>query len=156
MEKNLFYNAKEPNLENKVSLYKITKDKRMKYLDDFLNNYEWVVLWNNKNVKSTCDLKYYGYSIYDLQLGLYVETNALLKELINRVVCRALDYEIDEHYENFFKDFDIYNHKGYIDYINTLYDIAKDYKLTSYQEIWLKEIGKSIREMTSFFKDVNK
>ena len=134
----------------KVSLLGATKDKKMVYLDNFMSDYEWCV-YENENNK---DL----YTIYDLQCGCSVEINYTLEQVINRVVGRALDYEINEHYDCFFEDFDCYNHKGYIDYINGLYEIAKQYRNNQdkYEEDWLFEIGKSIREMTRFFEEVNK
>lgn len=130
----------------KISLLGATKDNKMVYLDNFLTDYEWCV-YENENNK---DL----YTIFDLQTGENVEENYTLEQVINRVVCRALDYEINEHYDKFFEDFDLYNHKGYIDYINGLYKVAIKY--VKNQTKWLFEIGKSVREMTRFFEDTNR
>ena len=137
-------------MKNKISLLGLTKDTKMVYLDNFLTDYEWGVFEDTNNKGK--------YIIYDLQCGCNVEENYTIEQVINRVICRALDYEINEHYDCFFDDFDSYNHKGYIDYINGLYKIALKYvePKSNYEKDWLVDIGKAIKEMTDFFEEVNR
>ena len=145
MENELYYNGAKSNRD--IELYKLTGDKKMKYLDDFITEYEWSVEEDEEHEGK--------YIIYDLQSGDIEEENYTLEQVIDRVVGRALDYEIDEHGDDFYENFDLYyNHKSYIDYINGLYDIAKRYVRN--EDEWLLKIGKDVREMTRYFEDVNK
>lgn len=132
-------------MKKQISLLGLTKDIKMAHLDNFLTDYEWGVFEDTNNEGK--------YIIYDLQCGCIVEENYTLREIIDRVVGRALDYETNEHYDTFFEDFDSYNHKGYIDYINGLYKIAQEY---CNEERWLLSVGQRVREMTRFFEGVNK
>lgn len=134
-------------MEKKISLLELTKDTKMAYLDNFLTDYEWGVFEDTNNEGK--------YVIYDLQCGCNVEENYTIEQVINRVVGRALDYETDEHYDIFFEDFDMYNHKGYIDYLNGLYEIGKKY-VDKNEENWFLNVGKRVREMTRYFEDINR
>lgn len=134
-------------MEKKISLLELTKDTKMAYLDNFLTDYEWGVFEDTNNEGK--------YVIYDLQCGCNVEENYTIEQVINRVVGRALDYETDEHYDIFFEDFDMYNHKGYIDYLNVLYEIGKKY-VDKNEENWFLNVGKRVREMTRYFEDINR
>ena len=131
----------------KISLLGLTKDIKMAYLDNFLTDYEWGVFEDTSNKGK--------YVIYDLQCGCNVEENYTIEQVIKRVVSRALDYETDEHYDIFFEDFDMYNHKGYIDYLNGLYEIGRKY-VDKNEENWFLNVGKRIREMTRYFEDINR
>lgn len=103
-------------LDKSISLYDLTKDDKMKSLDDFLNFYEWCIL------KS--DDKENMYMIYDLQTNEikdYDENNGnkTLDEVIDRVVGRAVDYETNE------SEYDEYIDDETFEYFENLYDIAK-------------------------------
>ena len=137
-------------MKNKISLLGLTKDTKMVYLDNFLTDYEWGVFEDTNNKGK--------YIIFDLQTSDIVEENYTIEQVINRVVGRALDYEINEHYDCFFDNFDCYNHKGYIDYIKGLYDIALQYRepKSNSEKDWLVDIGKSLNEMVDFFENVNR
>ena len=112
-------------LNKSISLYDLTKDDKMKSLDDFLNFYEWCIL------KS--DDKENMYMIYDLQTNEikdYDENNGnkTLDEVIDRVVGRAVDYETNE------SEYDEYIDDETFEYFENLYDIAKKYTIGDYEK----------------------
>ena len=72
-------------------------NKKMKYLDEFLEFYEWCILKSDDNENL--------YNIYDLQTNRIIDTdyydddeneNKTKVATILRIVDRALDYELDE------------------------------------------------------------
>ena len=75
-------------LDKSVRLYDLTKNEKMKALDDFLNFYEWCVLKSETETNK--------YQIYDLQLNCVIDDeDKKLKETIIRVVDMAVDYEVN-------------------------------------------------------------
>lgn len=103
-------NGKEYNILNEsVKLYDLTKDEKMKSLDNFLNLYEYCILKSETNNGK--------YEIYDLQLDSVLDDgDKTLKETITRVVDMAIDNEVNNG--EFITD-----EEG-IEYINT--DYVKD------------------------------
>lgn len=76
-------------LNESVRLYDLTKDEKMKSLDNFLNFYEWCILKSDDEENK--------YDIYDLQTNCIVDDESkTLDEVIDRVVGRAVDYETNE------------------------------------------------------------
>lgn len=84
----------------------VKSNKKMKYLDDFANFYEWCILKSEDED--------YKYNIYDLQTNEIIDCledkNKTLNETILRIVDKALDYELnereyetDEEYNKFIK-----------------------------------------------------
>ncbi len=76
-----------------VSFYDITKDEKLKYLDEFLNYYEWCVVRNGDK-----------FDLFDLQTKENVWENDTIEEIISHAVGRAIDYyktewqyEIDDY-----------------------------------------------------------
>ena len=130
-------------LDKSISLYDLTKDDKMKSLDDFLNFYEWCIL------KS--DDKENMYMIYDLQTNEikdYDENNGnkTLDEVIDRVVGRAVDYETNE------SEYDEYIDDETFEYFENLYDIAKKYTIGDY-DLWLKQFRQFIDDFKEVAKD---
>lgn len=92
MEKERTYNILDKSIQC-VDLFK--SNKKMKYLDEFLEFYEWCIIKSDDEKK---------YNIYDLQTNEIIDSdenngNKTLNEAILRIVDRALDYELDEHSE---------------------------------------------------------
>ena len=79
-------------------MYVFLKNEDMKKLDEFLDFYEWCILTSGDK-----------YNLYDLQTNVYIENDDFeeeqeeenydftLEEIIDRIVGRALDYELNEH-----------------------------------------------------------
>lgn len=131
-------------LDKSISLYDLTKDDKMKSLDDFLNFYEWCIL------KS--DDKENMYMIYDLQTNEikdYDENNGnkTLDEVIDRVVGRAVDYETNESEYD-----DEYLEDETIKYFENLYDIASRYNSPKY-DLWLKNFKDFIDDFKKLLED---
>lgn len=75
-------------LDESISLYELTKDEKMKSLDEFLNFYEWCIIKSETNKGK--------YEIYDLQLDSVLDDeDKTLKETIIRVVDMAVDNEVN-------------------------------------------------------------
>ena len=130
-------------LDKSFKLYDLTKDEKMKSLDEFLNFYEWCIL------KS--DDKENMYMIYDLQTNEikdYDENNGnkTLDEVIDRVVGRAVDYETNE------SEYDEYIDDETFEYFENLYNIAKKYAIGDY-DLWLKQFRQFIDDFKENAED---
>lgn len=101
-------------LDKSVKCVDLVKNNdKMKYLDEFLNFYEWCILKSE-------DKKGF-YNIYDLQtnevIDNYSETNEkdkTLNETILRLVNKALCYELDEREYETDEEYDEYYNTQYI------------------------------------------
>lgn len=101
-------------LDKSVKCVDLVKNNdKMKYLDEFLNFYEWCILKSE-------DKKGF-YNIYDLQtnevIDSYSETNEkdkTLNETILRLVNKALCYELDEREYETDEEYDEYYNTQYI------------------------------------------
>jgi len=101
-------------LDKSVKCVDLVKNNdKMKYLDEFLNFYEWCILKSE-------DKKGF-YNIYDLQtneiIDSYSETNEkdkTLNETILRLVNKALCYELDEREYETDEEYDEYYNSQYI------------------------------------------
>ena len=105
-------------LNESVKLYDLTKDEKMKSLDNFLEMYEYCILKSETNNGK--------YEIYDLQLDSVLDDeDKTLKETIIRVVDMAVDNEVNN------REF-ITDEEGieYInaDYIQDLLKIQREYE----------------------------
>ena len=110
--------------DESIKLYDLTKDEKMKSLDDFLSFYEWCVLKSED--------KEGLYNIYDLQTSEIIdeysecdEKDKTLTELVLRLVERALCYELDEHSESL--DDEEYEENYNSKYIQDLLNIQEEY-----------------------------
>lgn len=123
-------------LNESISLYELTKDEKMKSLDEFLNFYEWCIIKSDDEENK--------YDIYDLQTNCIIDDESkTLDEVINRVVGRAVDYETNEvECDDEYIDDDIFR------YYEDLYDIAKKYIIEEHYDLWLKDF----REFIDDFK----
>lgn len=125
---------------NYKNLYALTKDERMKALDDFLEFYEWGIVASD----DTKDM----YCIYDIQTNEYIDadennSNKTLEEVIDRIVGRVIDYEQNE------REFDDdYVDDDTIKYLEDLYEVGKQYtKEDKYTKNWLQQFRDFIDEL---------
>jgi len=124
---------------NRINLAKL--DIRFKALDDFINFYEWGVY--------DCG---FGYILKDLQTGEILEFYLYENALIDRIVSRALDYELDEEVECM--DYDE-NTKKYVvskrtyQYYEDLFTIASQYcdKDIKWTREWLDKKAEFMRDL---------
>lgn len=124
-----------------INLYELTKDEKMKSLDNFLNFYEWCIIKSDDEENK--------YNIYDLQINCIIdEESKTLHEVIDRVVGRAIDYETNEVEHN-----DEYIDDNIFRYYEDLYDIAKKYTIKEYYDLWLKDFRKFIDNFKRITKD---
>lgn len=118
-------------IDESVKLYDLTKNEDMKELDNFLDFYEWCILTSGDK-----------YNLYDLQTNEYKENKEdldfTLEEIIDRIVGRALDYELNEH------EFEDYIEDDFIKYLKTLHKIAMKYNKDSN---WLSYTKETIDEL---------
>ena len=126
-------------LDKSVKLYDLTKNEDMKKLDEFLDFYEWCILTSGDK-----------YNLYDLQTNVYIENDDFeeeqeeenydftLEEIIDRIVGRALDYELNEH------EFEDYIEEDFIQYLRTLHKIATEYNKDT---DWLNYTKETIDEL---------
>lgn len=128
-------------LNESISLYELTKDEKMKSLDEFLNFYEWCIIKSDDEENK--------YDIYDLQTNCIIDDESkTLDEVINRVVGRAVDYETNEvECDDEYIDDDIFR------YYEDLYDIAKKYTIGEYYDLWLKDFREFIDDFKRIAKD---
>lgn len=131
-------------LNESISLYELTKDEKMKSLDEFLNFYEWCIIKSDDEENK--------YDIYDLQTNCIIDDESkTLDEVINRVVGRAVDYERNEHeiYED--EDFE----DDHIKYLKNLYLIANEYKNKEdkYELQWLNSYKEYVDELKQVAED---
>lgn len=114
-------------LDKSCKLYTLTNDEKMIELDDWLSFYEWCILKDENN----------EYCIYDLQTNTDILKSTNIKDIIERVVGRALDYEINETDHEFYDE-------HYSQYLETLYQIAKE---NGIDEKYLEGCKESIKEL---------
>lgn len=128
-------------LNESVRLYDLTKDEKMKSLDNFLNFYEWCILKSDDEENK--------YDIYDLQTNCIVDDESkTLDEIIDRVVGRAVDYETNEvECDDEYIDDDIFK------YYEDLYDIAKKYTIGEHYDLWLKHFREFIDDFKKITED---
>lgn len=128
-------------LNESISLYELTKDEKMKSLDEFLNFYEWCIIKSDDEENK--------YDIYDLQTNCIIDDESkTLDEVINRVVGRAVDYETNEvECDDEYIDDDIFR------YYEDLYDIAKKYTIGENYDLWLKDFREFIDDFKRIAKD---
>ena len=129
--KEIEYNREVRDRYENISLSTLVNDKTLKILEDFCDFYEWLPVKTES-----------GYNILDLQLNELVEEEDYQtpKELVNRIVGRAVDYFRDE------EDWDDNIEDG-IKYGLKLYDIASKYKLdTKEEESWLNGFKQELEE----------
>lgn len=128
-------------LNESISLYELTKDEKMKSLDEFLNFYEWCIIKSDDEENK--------YDIYDLQTNCIIDDESkTLDEVINRVVGRAVDYETNEvECDDEYIDDDIFR------YYENLYDIAKKYTIGEHYDLWLKDFREFIDDFKKNAKD---
>ena len=128
-------------LNESISLYELTKDEKMKSLDEFLNFYEWCIIKSDDEENK--------YDIYDLQTNCIIDDESkTLDEVINRVVGRAVDYETNEvECDDEYIDDDIFR------YYEDLYDIAKKYIIEEHYDLWLKDFREFIDDFKKNAKD---
>ena len=128
-------------LNESISLYELTKDEKMKSLDEFLNFYEWCIIKSDDEENK--------YDIYDLQTNCIIDDESkTLDEVINRVVGRAVDYETNEvECDDEYIDDDIFR------YYEDLYDIAKKYTSGEPYDLWLKDFREFIDDFKRIAKD---
>lgn len=128
-------------LDESVSLFELTIDKRMESLDEFLNFYEWCILKNGKN-----------FELYDLQTNEVVDDEKkTLEQIISRVVGKAIDYYRDEWTEYEEEDYE----EDFINYLNNFYLIAYDYrnKEDKYEKQWLDSYKEYVDELKQVAED---
>lgn len=109
-------------LDKSCKLYTLTNDEKMIELDDWLSFYEWCILKDENN----------EYCIYDLQTNIDILKSTNIKDIIERVVGRALDYEINETDHEFYDE-------HYSQYLETLYQIAKENGIDEKYLEWCRE-----------------
>ena len=129
--KEIEYNREVRDRYENISLSILVNDKTLKILEDFCDFYEWLPVKTES-----------GYNILDLQLNELVEEEDYQtpKELVNRIVGKAVDYFRDE------EDWDDNIEDG-IKYGLKLYDIASKYKLdTKEEESWLNGFKQELEE----------
>lgn len=128
-------------LDKSIKLYDLTKDKKMKSLDEFLNFYEWCIIKSDDEENK--------YDIYDLQTNCIVDDESkTLDEVIDRVVGRAVDYETNE-----VECDDEYIDENTFTYYENLYDIAKKYTIGENYDLWLKNFREFIDDFKKNAKD---
>ena len=105
-------------LNESVKLYDLTKDEKMKSLDNFLEMYEYCILKSETNNGK--------YEIYDLQLDSVLDDeDKTLKETIIRVADMAVDNEVNN------REFTTDEERAeYIDtdYVQDLLKIQREYE----------------------------
>lgn len=128
-------------LNESIKLYDLTKDEKMKSLDNFLNFYEWCILKSDDEENK--------YDIYDLQTNCIVDDESkTLDEVIDRVVGRAVDYETNEvECDDEYIDDDIFR------YYEDLYNIAKQYTIGEHYDLWLKHFREFIDDFKRIAED---
>ena len=129
--KEIEYSREVRDRYENISLSTLVNDNTLKILEDFCDFYEWLPV----KIGS-------GYNILDLQLDELVEEEDYQtpKELVNRIVGKAIDYFRDE------EDWDDNIEDG-IKYGLKLYDIASKYKLdTKEEESWLNGFKQELEE----------
>ena len=129
--KKIEYSREVRDRYENISLSTLVNDKTLKILEDFCDFYEWLPV----KIGSS-------YNILDLQLDELVEEEDYQtpKELVNRIVGKAIDYFRDE------EDWDDNIEDG-IKYGLKLYDIASKYKLdTKEEESWLNGFKQELEE----------
>lgn len=118
-------------LDKSYKLVDLTKNDKMKSLDEFLEFYEWCVVASDED-----ENKYY---LYDLQTKeIKDDESKILNDIISRVVERAIDYEITEHE---IEDEDLTD--DYFEYLENLYDISKEY---NYEDNYMKDYINELKE----------
>lgn len=126
-------------LDKSLKLFELTKDEKMKSLDEFLSFYEWCILKSDDPDK---------YNIYDLQTNCVIdedenEENKTIDEVIDRVVGRAIDYEMNEVEDDNMDE-------EYSRYLEDLYDIASRYNK---KDNWLNYFGEFVDSYKKWLKD---
>lgn len=105
-------------LNESIKLYDLTKDEKMKSLDNFLDLYEYCILKSKTNNGK--------YEIYDLQLDSVLDNeDKTLKETIKRVVDMAVDNEVNNR--EFITDEEGIEYVN-SDYVQDLLKIQKEYE----------------------------
>ena len=119
-------------LNKSVKLYDLTKDSKMKSLDEFLSFYEWCIIESDDDKNK--------YEIYDLQTNRVIDDESkTLNDIISRVIGRAVDYETNEcECDDEYIDEDI------LKYYEDLYDIARRYN----NGLWLNYFREFIDDFT--------
>lgn len=131
-------------LNESISLYELTKDEKMKSLDEFLNFYEWCIIKSDDEENK--------YDIYDLQTNCIIDDESkALDEVINRVVGKAIDYYRNEWTEYEEEDYE----EDFIDYLNNFYLVAYEYrdKEDKYEKQWLDSYKEFVDELKQVAED---
>ena len=128
-------------LDESVSLFELTIDKKMESLDKFLDFYEWCILKNGKK-----------FELYDLQTNEVVDDEKkTLEQIISRVVGKAIDYYRDEWAEYEEEDYE----EDFINYLNNFYLVAYEYrnKEDKYEKQWLDNYKEFVDELKQVAED---